>query len=241
MINNKKGLSTIVTTLIIILLVLAAVAIVWGPVRDMLKSSTEKLSSTDCFELGFTIKSINADGQVFIQRTAVGPADVQIMVSANGETTSQKVVISPGQGLTVETGATELSGDVEVIVTPFLDDGVLACQIVEAKTLTVEGEEPPPEETTCADLEFTLLNANFQNGDVSVIRNDNFIGDVRVAVNTLQSNNDYADAMQINGLETITYSVNNGFNEQTINLILTPYLNENPCGDLPSESFENKK
>ncbi|MBU2612667.1 MAG: hypothetical protein KKB62_03020 [Nanoarchaeota archaeon] len=49
--SKKKGLSTVVTTLIIVLLVLAAIAIIWGPIRNLLSTSTSSLNQASCFEI----------------------------------------------------------------------------------------------------------------------------------------------------------------------------------------------
>ncbi len=49
MMKNKKGLSTIVATLIIILLVLVAVGIIWVVVRNVIEGGTQQIQgSNDC-------------------------------------------------------------------------------------------------------------------------------------------------------------------------------------------------
>ncbi|MCR4327608.1 MAG: hypothetical protein NUV46_03440 [Nanoarchaeota archaeon] len=59
--NGKKGLSTVVTTLIIVLLVLAAIGIIWGPIRGLLSSSTDSLSQTACFEIDLKATKVVLD------------------------------------------------------------------------------------------------------------------------------------------------------------------------------------
>ena len=50
--KNNKGLSTVVTTLIIILLVLVAVGIIWGVVNNLLGKSTGTIeTSTKCLDV----------------------------------------------------------------------------------------------------------------------------------------------------------------------------------------------
>lgn len=50
--KNTKGLSTVVTTLIIILLVLVAVGIIWGVVNNLLGRSTGTIeTSTKCLDV----------------------------------------------------------------------------------------------------------------------------------------------------------------------------------------------
>jgi hypothetical protein len=52
MINNKKGLSTVVTTLIIVLLVLVAVGIIWGVVSNLLDKSAGNVdTATKCLDI----------------------------------------------------------------------------------------------------------------------------------------------------------------------------------------------
>jgi flagellin-like protein len=52
MIKNKKGLSAIVTTLLVILLVLVAVGIVWGVVGNVLKGGASQLDvSSKCLNV----------------------------------------------------------------------------------------------------------------------------------------------------------------------------------------------
>ena len=53
--KNNKGLSTVVTTLIIVLLVLAAIGIIWGPIKSLLSNSASSLDKTKCFNLDIGI------------------------------------------------------------------------------------------------------------------------------------------------------------------------------------------
>lgn len=63
--RSKKGLSTIVTTLIIILLVLGAIALIWGPIQSLFNRSTNKFGQTNCYNLNIKVTSasnLTADG-----------------------------------------------------------------------------------------------------------------------------------------------------------------------------------
>lgn len=54
MVNNKKGLSTIITTLIIILMVLVAIGIVWYAVLPMIKSGSQQVNYANmCMGIDF--------------------------------------------------------------------------------------------------------------------------------------------------------------------------------------------
>jgi len=55
MMKNNKGLSTVVTTLIIVLLVLAAIGLIWGPIKSLLSNSTSSLDQTKCFNLNIGV------------------------------------------------------------------------------------------------------------------------------------------------------------------------------------------
>ena len=60
MITGKKGLSTVVTTLIMVLLVLAAVGIIWVPVKNLLSTNTNSLDQTKCFSVNYQVLKVNA-------------------------------------------------------------------------------------------------------------------------------------------------------------------------------------
>jgi len=65
--KNQKGLSTIVATLIIILLVLVAVGIIWVVVRNVIQGGTEQIDiNTKCIEVGVSATKVEcietADG-----------------------------------------------------------------------------------------------------------------------------------------------------------------------------------
>ncbi len=61
MIYNKKGLSTVVTTLIIILLVLVAIGIIWVVIRGVIETGSEEIDlSTKC--LSVDVRVTNTTG-----------------------------------------------------------------------------------------------------------------------------------------------------------------------------------
>jgi len=68
--QNKKGLSTIVTTLIIVLLVLVAVGIIWVVVRNILNKNSEEIS-LDKFTVTLKVDSqnvkVNPDGSLSLK------------------------------------------------------------------------------------------------------------------------------------------------------------------------------
>lgn len=76
--RTKKGLSGIVTTLIIILLVLVAVGVIWGVVNNLLGRSTSTIStSTKCLDVDIRATKVN--------ETVPGTYDVTLSRKPTGE------------------------------------------------------------------------------------------------------------------------------------------------------------
>ena len=77
-ISNKKGLSTVVTTLIIILLVLVAIGLLWVVIRPLLEGGAGSIESqTNCLEIDMEIASVTgpcglADCQNIVVKRNVG-------------------------------------------------------------------------------------------------------------------------------------------------------------------------
>ena len=59
--KNKRGLSGIVTTLMIILLVIVAIAVVWVVVRNLIIEGTDQISS-DAIEVSLDLKKVQISG-----------------------------------------------------------------------------------------------------------------------------------------------------------------------------------
>jgi len=77
---RKKGLSTVVTTLIIVLLVLAAIGIIWGPIQNLLKGGESAIDKTKCLNVdiratGVVGNSTLGDYNVTLRRSATGEGD----------------------------------------------------------------------------------------------------------------------------------------------------------------------
>jgi len=61
--KNTKGLSGVITTLIIILLVIAAIGIIWAVVQPFIKGSGEKFDiNTKCLNVGVEPTKLNCAG-----------------------------------------------------------------------------------------------------------------------------------------------------------------------------------
>ncbi len=108
---NKKGLSDVIATVLIILLALAAVVIVWSFVSPSLKNSGTQIDiQTKCLsaEVKPTVCSVNTSsaGSGTIQLISGDPAKVKlIIIGSAGEKTPGTPVASPSQTLgTVKAG-----------------------------------------------------------------------------------------------------------------------------------------
>lgn len=78
--KNNKGLSAVVTTLIIILLTIVAIMIIWGVVRSLLNNSSDTIEKSQvCLEID-------------IQATKV------VSVSTGNSTTGYNVTVTRGAG-----------------------------------------------------------------------------------------------------------------------------------------------
>ena len=81
---NKKGLSTVVTTLIIILLVLVAIGIVWVVIRGVIESGSEQIDvSAKCPLVDIKISSSGVCGNT----TAIPDCTYTISRGSSGEET----------------------------------------------------------------------------------------------------------------------------------------------------------
>ena len=79
MYNNKRGLSAIVATVLIILLVIAGVTLVWSPVRKLITSQSDELEASCLLTNPQIIKACmnaaNTNVQVTISNGAEGDID----------------------------------------------------------------------------------------------------------------------------------------------------------------------
>jgi FlaG/FlaF family flagellin (archaellin) len=115
---NKRGLSNIVATVLIVLLALAAVAIVWGflrPTFDRASSSTNLRSACFLVELEVTQCTVNGGGtdtDVAYRLVSDDPklSDVVVVVEDNsGLTATEDPALRPGAALESETANVDTS------------------------------------------------------------------------------------------------------------------------------------
>jgi len=112
MINNKKGLSEVVTTLIIILLVLVAIGIVWVVVNNILESGTQQTEiSAKCLQIDVKATAASCD--------VGGVCNVTYKRNAGGdEIGGVIIVLSNG----VSSNQTEVAGNMVPLATRTLTD-----------------------------------------------------------------------------------------------------------------------
>ena len=126
MIQNKKGLSAIVTTLLVILLVLVAVGIVWGVVAGVLRSGAGQLDvGAECLNIQIAA----------VSTTCGAAAECNAVVERSGTSSEAvagyKAVVKPAAGGT-SSSVVNVEGDLAPLATtiiPFTDapigDGII--------------------------------------------------------------------------------------------------------------------
>ena len=87
---NKKGVSAVIANVLIVLLVVAAIAILWAVIRPTIEGAGEEIaSSTTCQQVNVEVTGCTSDG-VTVFRGAGGPSDEGTgIVSVEGEGTCE--------------------------------------------------------------------------------------------------------------------------------------------------------
>ena len=111
MFNNKKGLSTVVTTLIIILLVLVAIGIICVVVRGIIEQTTNQVDyNTKCLQVDVRATAVNC--------TTVANCDVTLTRSSGGEPINGvRMAFKNTSTGTSSTTAFDSVGDIPVLTT----------------------------------------------------------------------------------------------------------------------------
>jgi len=136
--ESKKGLSTIVVTLIIILLSLVAVGVVWVVVRNLITSGSQGVEiNAKCLNINLEVSKVNCSSagvsricDVKLMRSGTGTdaiAGVKLIFKNSTAGTSSGLLsiagdIQPLVGKTQTGINTTLTGTNEVDVTPFFQD-----------------------------------------------------------------------------------------------------------------------
>ena len=109
--NNKKGISAVVATVLIILITVAAVTIIWAAIIPMIKEQT--VGGTTCLDAVSQVQ-IESEGGYTCWDATTGKVKVQISRgAADFELAKLQIIISEaGDTTSFETGETEVTGDV---------------------------------------------------------------------------------------------------------------------------------
>ncbi|MEM3405694.1 MAG: archaellin/type IV pilin N-terminal domain-containing protein [Candidatus Pacearchaeota archaeon] len=132
---NKKGLSTIVATLLIVLIAIAAVLVVWAVVNNMLKGQSEHLVKADCLNIVIDLKSCSKTNKNAIIEYTGGNVGVA-MVSFLNSTASENKEISNLQ-IGFNTVTTTITDPTQAALTVYLDkDKKMVCGTIETISCT---------------------------------------------------------------------------------------------------------
>lgn len=99
MIYSKKGVSTIVANVLIVLLVIVGVAVIWAVVNPTLDKSAQGVKAADCFSVRLEPQSCDFTSGAVVKRNAgTGPLfKVKlIFTDTNGVTFVSEQPLSPG-------------------------------------------------------------------------------------------------------------------------------------------------
>jgi|SRR3989338_3369191 len=143
--RDKKGLSTIVTTLIIILLVIVAIGIVWVVVRNVLIGGVGRIDpATECLKLDMSVTQASCDStavcSVTVKRNPGGKAIAGVKAIFSNSSKSGSIIDSAGditELTSIPITATSTTGGVvnsssgtnKVEVTPYYKDDTGAEQL----------------------------------------------------------------------------------------------------------------
>lgn len=91
--NNKRGLSEVVTSVIVILLVLVAIGIIWAVVNNLITKGGQTAGrQAECLNVRFDV-SASSTG-VIITRQPGGPASVTVLAQLVTSTGSEKIPLT---------------------------------------------------------------------------------------------------------------------------------------------------
>lgn len=132
---NKKGLSTVVVTILIVLVAIIAVAILWAALRPQIKGSAERAgTNSQCFSIGLSIKSAvysNPNLNVTVMREA-GAADkfttLRILVDGSVKLTTAAMSELETKTYIINVGATKPTQNVQVAA---LLEGNVSCDVAD--------------------------------------------------------------------------------------------------------------
>ena len=137
--RGKKSQSEVITTVLIILLVLAAVAIVWGVVNNIVSRGAGSAGKgAICMEITIDIPSINtASSIVKVHRTAGGEdnavANIKFLVNGKSAThNNTDLALGPLETKDYTINSTGLQANDKIEAAVILSDGTICDKVVSA-------------------------------------------------------------------------------------------------------------
>jgi flagellin-like protein len=112
--RNKKAMSEIVTTVIMVVLALVAVAVIWQIINNLISDKGAQVGITQkCLDVKLNVESVSdctADGcTIAIKRSAGGDSFTGVKVILKSSTESSKVITIPGNIEELETESLDAS------------------------------------------------------------------------------------------------------------------------------------
>jgi len=135
MIKNKKGLSAIVITVILVALVLVAVAIVWAVVRDLIGGGVEDIElSAKCLNIDIEATAVDctipASCSITLTRTGTNSDEIAgVKLVFGNDTVVSSVITEEGNiealaGKTITGLSSEIANPNEVGVTVYFENSL---------------------------------------------------------------------------------------------------------------------
>lgn len=138
--SQKRGVSGVVTAVLLILLTIAAIGILWVVVQNFVQDGSSGVTGqADCLQTRFEAVSADvSDNTITIRKTSGSAALGAIRISDGSLTSTSVTVVNPAVGeSTTGTNAAYafVAGNVDVSVAFDLADGTL-CPLQEAGSIT---------------------------------------------------------------------------------------------------------
>ena len=108
---EKKGLSEVVTAILIVLLAVAAVVIVWAVIRPMIQSSSSQVQ-TACVTLDLEVTEVDTVNNMITIKRNVGEGElntVKVVLNSGTESETQTLTVAEGDLEELETKEYPLS------------------------------------------------------------------------------------------------------------------------------------
>ena len=138
--KNRKGLSAVITNLIIILLVIVAVGIIWTVVQGLIKESTQQISTKELTGIDANIESVDVEGNM---------VHVGVKNSGTDTMTGVELIIGNGRETTAFTRDQSIgSKATKVFAVDYSEVGIVKTVSIAPRYETEEGETQSTQDTS---------------------------------------------------------------------------------------------